>query len=123
MRYAVGEGHFRHGLGRIERVGAVVEAGKDVAMNINHAKSSITHASRDDNEARTKPMVLCQESRREWQFSCIRHGGTGSISFVPGIPSEENSLHRMQISGKKDKRDGLVFHRGTKARTKSVRAC
>ena len=30
------DGHFRHGAGHFERFRAVIEIGKQVAMNINH---------------------------------------------------------------------------------------
>jgi hypothetical protein len=33
---AVGDSHFRHVAGDIEGVGAIVEARKYVAMNVNH---------------------------------------------------------------------------------------
>ena len=40
VRDSVGDGHFRHLDGRFERVRAVVQAGKDVAMNVDHVHSA-----------------------------------------------------------------------------------
>jgi hypothetical protein len=46
---AVGDGHFRHRAGDIERVWAVVKARKYVAMNVNHIFVRIAQARVDNN--------------------------------------------------------------------------
>jgi hypothetical protein len=46
---AVGNSHFRHGAGDIEGVGAVVEARKYVAMNVNHVFWRIAQGGVDNN--------------------------------------------------------------------------
>ena len=54
MGDAVGDGHFRHLNGRFERVRAVVQTGKDVAMNIDHERSALVEDTRGvsaDNSA------------------------------------------------------------------------
>ncbi len=50
MGNAVGNSHFRHGAGCVERVGAVIKARKYVGMNVDHARARITQRRRDNNE-------------------------------------------------------------------------
>jgi hypothetical protein len=50
MRDAIGDGHFRHLLRRLDRIRAIVNAEEDVAVNINHVEKRIAYAQDDDNE-------------------------------------------------------------------------
>lgn len=47
--YAVLDRHFGHAASDFERRGAIIEARKYVAMNVNHQWGRITQAERDDN--------------------------------------------------------------------------
>ncbi len=40
VRDSIGDGHFRHLNGGFERVRAIVQAGKNVAMNVDHVHSA-----------------------------------------------------------------------------------
>lgn len=50
VRNPVFNGHFRHGAGDFKGLGAVIEARKYVAMNVNHLPGRIAQAGMDDNE-------------------------------------------------------------------------
>ena len=50
VRHAIGDGHFGHGHGHIERFSAVIEGRENVAVNVDHVKSSIAQGPEDHNE-------------------------------------------------------------------------
>jgi hypothetical protein len=67
MRDAIGNGHFRHLLGRLERIGAIVNSKKNVTVNINHVEKRIAYAQDDDNETGSRaatPARLASGVRR-----------------------------------------------------------
>ena len=53
MRDAFGDGHFGHLHGFVERLRAIIERGKNVAMDIDHEPKSIAERSGADNHAVT----------------------------------------------------------------------